>query len=263
MVVMSQQNQLVSPVTKFVLSFELALKSLIFSRKWFLYIILGCVPLFFTLIGGDYLLGEATVKGAFLNMFMTFHFGFFFVFGTLMLMLPVSSDEIQDNVIDLFLIRPIRREVLYVARWLALVLANIVVNFFIVIIYYVFYHIADGANPLSNIDVLMQAFLFLIPASLIYSGLFLLVGFMGRRGFSMGVFIAILELFFLSLLFLNDDPIIPRTNLKVIASELFGGAYNYSAQGIPDLTEALLYVIGVSVGLVVAGCLYFRQQQFD
>ncbi|MFX0114439.1 MAG: hypothetical protein ACFFB3_07815, partial [Candidatus Hodarchaeota archaeon] len=89
------------------------------------------------------------------------------------------------------------------------------------------------------------------------------VGFIGNRGFTLGVVLAIFELFLLSLLFLSDEPYIPRTNLQVIADDLFGSLYNYTPKGAEDLLFSWAYVGLLAVGSLVAGALYLRIRQFN
>ena len=104
---------------------------------------------------------------------------------------------------------------------------------------------------------------FLIAATLSYSGIFLIVGFIGRRGFSLGVILCIFELFFLSLLFLEDEPYIPRTNLFVIADSLFSPTFTYNSSKAPDLLFSLGYVAFMGIIWFILGAYYIKRRQFE
>jgi len=250
---------------KAFVSFELALKSCFYSRKWLIFLILALLPLGITLLVEDRLLGNPTVRSAFVDTFIGFQFLLFFTFSCLILALPMSADEISDHIIDLYLVRPIRREMLWAARWVAGSVAVLILNFVISIIYYTYFHVVeeDFSGLIDDVDLLGKTSIFLVAATLAYAGIFLLVGFIGNRGFTLGVFLAMFELFLLSLIFLTDEPYIPRTNILVIADSLFGSLYNYDPKGTPNLFFSWGYVGLLALGSFVAGALYLRIREFN
>ncbi|MHA2272920.1 MAG: hypothetical protein ACXACI_13725 [Candidatus Hodarchaeales archaeon] len=250
---------------KAIVSFQLALKSVFFGRKWIIFLVLGLFPLTFTLLVEDRLLGNPDARAAFVDLFIGFQYLLFFTFSCLILSLPMSADEISDHVIDLYLVRPIRREVLWGARWLAANVSVLLLNFSIAIIYYLYFHVVeeDFSGIINDLDLLSSAFIFLVAATLAYAGIFLFVGFIGNRGFTFGVTLAIFELFLLSLLFLADEPYIPRTNLQVIADDLFGNLYNYTPKGTEDLLYSWGFVGLLAVVFFVVGAAYLRIREFN
>ncbi|MHA2336537.1 MAG: hypothetical protein ACXACX_04505 [Candidatus Hodarchaeales archaeon] len=200
---------------KMFVSFELSFKSLFFGRKWLIYILLALFPLAFTLLTPNRLLGNDTVEEAFVDLFLITAVFFFFTFGCLIISLPFSADEITDHLIDLYIVRPIPREGLFLSRWLAYHLALVIVNVFIAVFYYLFLHIVviDFSGDLiseitsslemmyTNIDVLAKSFLVILYGAIAYGGLFLLIGFIGSKAFTIGMIVALFERFFLSLLY--------------------------------------------------------------
>jgi hypothetical protein len=101
-------------------------------------------------------------------------------------------------------------------------------------------------------------------AALMYGSLFTFVGMIGNRGFTFGVLLAMVETFFLSLLFLRDSKYIPRTHLQNVLDDLYGNFYYYtSAPDGLDLIDSYLYFIIFSAITFAIGLLYFRQKQFD
>ncbi|MFQ5977558.1 MAG: hypothetical protein ACE5OZ_05465 [Candidatus Heimdallarchaeota archaeon] len=262
---MEKTHLVPTDLEKAFVSFELALKSLFFGRKWVIFLILGLFPLTFTLLVEDRLLGSPDVRTAFVDFFIGFQYLLFFTFSCLILSLPMSADEISDHVIDLYLVRPVKREILWGARWLAANVSVFLLNFGVAIIYYVYLHVVieDFSGIIDDRDLLSSAFVFLLAATLSYAGVFLLVGFIGNRGFTLGVVLAIFELFLLSLLFLADEPYIPRTHLQVIADELFAPLYTYSPKGSVDLLFSWSYVGLLAVGSLIAGAVYLRIREFN
>ncbi|MFX1512799.1 MAG: hypothetical protein ACFFCQ_09455 [Promethearchaeota archaeon] len=252
---------------KMLVSMNIAFKSLFRGRKWLVFTILSLIPLFLTLLIDDKLLGNRNAEYAFVDIFLGFQFFLFFSFGCLILALPISSDEISDHVIDLYLVRPVRREVLWASRWIVLNISLIVVNFGISLVYFLYFHFWDDSadffsSVIDDAYLLVDAFFFILAASLVYGGLFLLVGFIGRRGFALGVMLAIFELFFLSLLFLSDEPYIPRTNLQVIADKVFDPVYTFDVDKAPDFLFSLGYVGFVAVAIFLIGTYYLSNRQF-
>lgn len=253
------------------MTFELGLKSLIYSKKWLIYIILSLAPFLFSVFNSDRLgFGNENAVDAFIGVTMGMQFELFYVFGVLLLCLPFTSDEITDHVMDLFLIRPIHKEVIYFTRYINLVLASTVINGLLVIFYYVYYFLVDNRNMLDTTDLglLVNVIFFFFIANILYSALFIGIGFLGSKGFAIGVFVAIIEIFFLNFLFLTNDPIVPRTNLRIIANDLLGANYTYDIKStiipsLSSLSNAYLYILVVSVIFSAIGYLYFKTRDFD
>lgn len=248
-------------------SLEIGIKSLLYSKKWFIYILLSLAPFIFSLLSSDRLAGDPDGLTAFISVTMEIQFGFFYVFGVLLIALPVTSDEISDHILDLFLIRPINKEIMYFTRYFVVFIANTVINSLLVIFYYVYSYVIDKRNMIDDLNLLAGVLIFYIYANLLYSALFVGIGFIGTRGFGIGVFVAIIELYFLNFLFLSDDALVPRTNLQIIANHYIGGSfpYNQTSNFIASLTNfenAVIYVFVVTVALLVAGLLYFKYRDF-
>ena len=127
-------------LTKFLLTTEIAFKTLLYSRKWIIYVFLTLFPVIFIVFSPNL---QPSAREDYVGMFTSYQIGLLFTFGTLLLALPISSDEIQDNVIDLFISRPVDRWILFVARYIALVVMNIVVNVGIALFYYCFFNFLD------------------------------------------------------------------------------------------------------------------------
>ncbi len=255
---------------KMILSINISFKSLFRGRKWVIFVILSMLPLFLTLLIEDKLLGNRDAAHAFIDNLVGAQFLLFFTFGCLILALPISSDEISDHIIDLYIARPVRREVLWASRWIVVNVSVIVVNFGISVIYYLYFHFWDDsedffASIMDDSYLLVDAFFFIVAATLTYGGLFLLVGFIGKRGFALGVMLSIFELFFLTLLFLRDEPYIPRTNLFVIGDNLFDPMFprEYLPDNPPDILFSWGYVGFVAIAVFLIGMYYVSQRQFE
>ena len=250
-----------------LLSISISIKNLMYSKKWFIYVILSLIPFVFSFANSDKLTGSIDGLDAFISYTMGNQFGFFYVFGVLLLALPVSSDEITDHVMDLYLIRPVYKEVVYFTRYFVLVLANTIINSLLIIWCYVYYYTVDNRDMGKDFHILLGVLIFYIFANLLYSALFIGIGFIGQRGFGIGVFVAIIELFFLNILFLQDSSLVPRTNLQIIANHFIGDSFLYTGTSnlIPSLSSynnALLYVFLVTFAFLFIGFMYFRQRDF-
>ncbi len=261
----SYQNE--SIFSHIEMTFILGTKSLLYSKKWLIYVFLSLAPMFFSILNSNRLLGAANAKEAFVGVTMGLQFDFFYVFGVLLLALPFSSDEISDHILDLFLIRPIHKEVLYFTRYFVLVLANTIVNSFLVVSYFLYFNYIDKSSLFSNTETLLGILGFFIFANILYSALFLGIGFLGPKGFGIGVFVAIIELYFLNILFLNNDPLVPRTNLHIIANKFLGSdyPYNYKSNFITSLSSfqnAVVYVFVVTLLFLIIGYIYFKTRDF-
>ena len=262
------QNE--SFVSHIEMTFILGSKSLLNSKKWLIYILLSLAPFIFSILSSDRLFSSADGIEAFIGVTMQLQFGFFYVFGVLLLALPFTSDEITDHVLDLYLIRPIHKEVIFFTRYAVLVLANTIINSFLVIFYYIYFMLIDKRDVFSSSDlnVLYGVLGFFIFANILYSALFLAIGFLGSKGFGIGVFVAIVELFFLNFLFLSDDALVPRTNLKIIANQFLGTNFPYNVKSnfitsLSNYGNALLYVFTVTAAFLVIGFFYFKYQDYN
>lgn len=249
-------------------TFTLNVKSLLYSKKWLIYVVLSLAPFIFSILNSNRLGSSPTALEAFISVTMDTSFGFFYVFGVLLLALPFTSDEITDHIMDLYLIRPIHKEVIFFTRYIALVLANTILNSILIIFYYIYFYLIDNRNMVNDLGTLGSVIIFFFIANLLYSALFLGIGFIGSKGFGIGVFVALIELFFLNFLFLVNDPLVPRTNLRIIAHELIGSKYPYDVSnklisGFSSYDNALIYVAIVTILFLLAGLIYVKTRDFD
>ena len=245
----------------------LNLKSIFSSRNWIFYAVLSLIPLLFSIPVNDKLLGASSGIDAFLGIIFTVQLTIFFTFGCLFITLPISSDEMSDHVIDLFITRPIRRELLYFSKWVSLIFSLVCVNFVIIVLYFIYFISVDPSMSVitglsSNLALLGKVALFIFLESLLYGSLFLIIGFIGSRGFSLGIFVAFFELFISNLLFLNQDKNMPRTNLTVIGEYLFRDFLDKPTEGLPTLEYSVFYILLVSLLLLLAGIFYIRKKEF-
>lgn len=256
-------------ISHIAMSFELGTKSLIYSKKWLIYVILSLAPFVFSILNSNRLgAGNSTALQAFIGFAMTFQFGLFYEFGVLLLALPFSSDEITDHIMDLFLIKPVRKEIVYFTRYVVLVLASTIINGLLVIFYYIYYFLVARQDMFNNLGLLINVIFFFLLANILYSALYLGIGILGSKGFGIGVFVAILETFLLNLFFLSNDPSMPRTNLQIIANNLFGSNFSYTTQNrsIPyfaSLTNAYLYIAVITIIFLAIGFYYFKSRDYN
>jgi hypothetical protein len=250
-------------------SLLLSFKTLIFSRKWFIYVLLTLFPIALSFLIEDRLMGSSTAQEAFVGYYLGFVFLILFTFGCLLTALPVSSDEITDQMMDLYLVRPVRRETLWLARWIAVNATVIVINSILAFLILFYFSMFDEAGSTidvlsSNMDVYLQTVVFISFASFMYSGVFLFVGLVGNKGFTFGLILALFEQFFLSLLFLENEPLIPRTNMLNIADWLYSDDL-YEYHNLPDslsLADSLIYTVLFGLATLVLGALYMRKKEF-
>ncbi len=262
----------VSEIEKLIISIKLAFRSLFFGKKWMVYTILALTPLLLTMLATDKLLGNDDAKAAYVDVFIGSILFLFFTFSCLLLSLPISGDEISDRFFELMIVRSIRRETLWLSRWIVVHVSVFLVNFGISIIYYVYFHLVDpNANIIddliSDLHLLEGTAIVILAGTLVYGGLFLTVAFIGRKGLSIGILLAIFELFFLGILFLDDEPYIPRTNLQVIADKSFGPLYTYTPSNplktLPDVIFSWTYVIIVAAAFFLIGMMYLKYREFN
>ena len=255
------------PFDHFKVITNISLRTIFSSKNWLFYLILSFVPLLFTIPVHDKLLGADNAVEAFLGIMFTVQLTIFFTFGCLFISLPISSDEMSDHVIDLFVTRPIRRELLYVSKWLSLIFSLVIVNFLIIMVYFIYFILVDSkttfiAGIFNNIDVLIKVVIFILLESLIYGSLFLVIGFIGTRGFSLGIFVAFFEIFISRMLFLETDPNMPRPNLQAIGEYLFSDYISKPTSGLPSVGYSIMYVTVVTILLVLLGIFYMRRKEF-
>lgn len=250
---------------KIINSIKTGFKSVFMGRKWVIFYFLGIFPLFFTLFSEDKLFGNPTAESAFARNFFGGWFLLLFNFGCLFMVLPLSADEINDGVIENYLVKPIKRESLWISRWIVATISIWMVSILLSFSYYDFYMIVGNASFsdfIGNLDLLLLSFVFLGFASLFYGTLFLFIGFIGNKGLTIGIIVALFESFFLSLLFLADSQYIPRTHLQNIASSYFKPLYTYVNPNNVTLTFSYLYLIIGTVILFGVGMYYLRNREF-
>jgi len=245
-------------------SIKMGFKTIFFGKKWIIYFVLAFINLLVIILLEGSNAEYKYPARSFVNMVFDWLFPFMFIFGCLILSLPLSVDEISDHTIDYYLVRPIKREIYWLSRWIVINIVVFCVNVIIYFIYFLYFHAYASDGSFSGLDSNLHIFGFivilLIPATLIYSGLFLLVGMIGNRGLLLGLMLAIFEVFFVSLFVLSDNLYIPQTNLYKIAEELFI-EYEYIEFEPPndlELLNAWLYSIIFSITVFIGGAFYLR-----
>ncbi|MCG3217755.1 MAG: hypothetical protein KAR35_02055 [Candidatus Heimdallarchaeota archaeon] len=254
---------------QFKISLLLAFKTLFFSRKWLLYAILSLFPIALSLLIDEKLMGSETAEEAFIGYYLGFIFLLLFTFGCLLTALPVSSDEITDQMMDLYLVRPVRRETLWAARWVAVNVSVILVNAILALLTFFYFSLFDDRGSAiavmsNNMDVYWQTIIFICLGSLMYTGVFLLVGIIGNKGFTFGLILALFEQFFLTFLFLENEPLIPRTNMFNLADWLYSDDL-YEYHQLPSslsVADSLIYTVIFCLGTFVLGIYYVRKKEF-
>ncbi len=260
--VKSVKEMLIAQQPKLTTSIKIGFKVIFYSKKWMIYLALSFINLIvYLLIEGL----DASFKhpvDAFLGVLFRELFPFIFIFGCLLISLPLSADEISDHSIEMYLVRPIKRETYWLSRWIVITIFVYSINIIIYFIYFIYFHAfaAQGMffNITENLHVFGRIAIFLIPASLIYSGLFLLVGMIGNRSFVLGLLLTVFDLLLLSLLFLYNSPLIPQTNLKKIAEGLLPMHLNFSTPKDLKLWGAWLYILIASSIIFFCGAFYLR-----
>lgn len=253
---------------KWLMNYKLSFMTLISGRKWFIFLLISMFPILISVLSGTYLLGSDTPRAAFMDVFMGIFYLLLFGWGALVVSLPLSADEISDNMMDLYIVRPIRRDVFWSSRWLANFTGLFLLNDLIATIYYVYFHAVDDMSTIfSDLDVLVEAFLFMFFATLTYGGLYLFVCSLGDKGFTLGVMLAIFEPYFLSLLFLDSSKYIPRNNLLRLADKIYGSDFTLDGfNNFPkslDMAWALSYVGIFALIFLIGGALYYRRREFS
>ncbi len=244
-------------------SIKIGLKTFFYSKKWIIYVVLAFVFIPVIIITETKFIDP---DKEFVNIVFGMLFPFVFIIGCLLMSLPLSADEISDHSAELYLVRPIKREVYWFSRWIIVNVVVYCVNIIIYFIYFLFAHaIANEgvfAGIWENLDVFGEIAIFLLLATLIYSGTFLVVGMIGNRGLLLMFMLAIFELFIISMLFMSDSPFIPQNNLYEIANDLLPDYVNFDTPKDLKLRSAQIYVIIFPIVVLVLGAFYLRKREF-
>ena len=241
---------------------KMGFKTIFYGKKWIIYLLLGLINLFvIILLEGP----KAKFKDpteSFLNIMFDWLFPLIFIFGCLLLSLPLSADEISDHTIELYLVRPIKRETYWLSRWIVVNIVVYCMNLAIYFIYFLYFHAFASKGVFfgldSNLYIFGRVAIFLIPATLIYAGTFLLVGMIGNRGLLLGLMLAIFDLFFVSIFLLEDNLYIPQNNLNIIANELLKKYIEFETPSSLTVEDAWLYSILFSLIVFACGAYYLR-----
>ena len=263
--VLGQQDKLINSII-------IGFKTLLYSKKWVIYMVIALIflPVF--------ILIELVIEGgpleienpdeAFVNTIFGLLFPVIFIFGCLFISLPLSADEISDHSIELYIVRPIKREVYWLSRWIVVNIAVYFLNIIIFLVYFLFCYAFAEQGLFAGIGEHLWVFggiaVLLLLATLIYSGSFLLVGMIGNRGLLLGFILAIFELFIISLFFLSDNPYIPQNNIYKIANDLLPDYFtnkDLKLRNVPEeleLQDAWIYVTIFPIVVFVMGAFYLR-----
>ena len=264
----SVKEMVIGQQDKLINSIKIGFKTLFYSKKWLIYIALAFI--FLPVI----ILIEIVIEGgtieikkpdeAFIDI-TNMLFPLIFVFGCLLISLPLSADEISDHSIELYLVRPIKREVYWLSRWIVVNVAVYCVNIIIYFVYFLFVHAFAEKGVFAgmggNFYVFGGVAIILLLATLIYSGSFLLVGMIGNRGLLLSFMLAIFELFFISMLFLSKNPYIPQNNLFEIANDLLPDHFDFDTPEDLKLLNAWIYVTIFPIVVFVGGAFYLRMRE--
>ncbi len=257
--ILNQQDKLIN-------SIKIGFKTLLYSKKWLIYVALVMVflPVAILREGGSIAFDHP--DEVFIDIVFEILFPTVFVFGCLLMCLPLSADEISDHSIELYLINPIKREVYWFSRWIVVNITVFCVNIILYFVYFLITH-AFATNGLfagigENLDVFGRVIIFLLLATIVYSGIFLLVGMIGNRGLLLCFIVAIFELFFVSLFFLSDSPFIPQNNLYEIANSILPDHVNFATPDELNLGSAQIYVTIFPIVVFFLGAIYLRMREF-
>ena len=257
--VLNQQDKLIN-------SIKIGFKTLLYSKKWLIYVALVMVFLPVVILSEGGSIAFDHPDEAFVDIVFEMLFPTVFIFGCLLICLPISADEISDHSIELYLIKPIKREVYWFSRWIVVNITVYCVNIILYFVYFLFTHAfaINGvfAGIVENLDVFGGLAIFLLLASLIYSGTFLLVGMIGNRGLLLCFIVAIFELFFVSMFFLSDSPFIPQNNLYEIANYILPDHVNFATPEELNLGSAQIYVTIFPIVVFALGAFYLRMREF-
>ena len=250
---------------KLINSVKIGFKTFFHSKKWLIYLVLAFVFIPVILIVEDFDLEVKRPDEAFVNMILDVLFPVIFIFGCLLLSLPLSADEISDHSLELYLVRPIKREVYWTSRWIVVNVVVYCVNIIIYFVYYLFVHAFAEQGAFTGLEDNLLVFgkvaIILLLATLIYSGLFLLVGMIGNRGLLLSFMLAIFELFLINFFFLNKNPYIPQNNIYEIANDLLPNHVDFDTPNDLELLNAWIYVTIFPIVVFFGGAFYLRMRE--
>ena len=257
-IVYDQQEKLINSV-------KIGFKTFFYSKKWLIYLVLAFMWIPVIIIIEDYDLKIEKPDEAFVNAMLDGLFPTIFIFGCLLLSLPLSADEISDHSIELYLVRPIKREVYWLSRWIVVNVVVYCVNILIYFAYYIFVHAFAEQGVFGGIEENLLVFgkvaIILLLATLIYSGSFLLVGMIGNRGLLLSFMLAIFELFLIQFFFLNKNPYIPQNNIYEIANDLLPNLVDFDTPDDLTLQNAWIYVTIFPIVVFFGGAFYLRMRE--
>jgi ABC-type multidrug transport system fused ATPase/permease subunit len=257
-IVYDQQEKLINSV-------KIGFKTFFYSKKWLIYLVIAFMWIPVIIIIEDYDLKIEKPDEAFVNAMLDGLFPTIFIFGCLLLSLPLSADEISDHSIELYLVRPIKREVYWLSRWIVVNVVVYCVNIVIYFAYYIFVHAFAEQGMFAGIEENLLVFgkvaIILLLATLIYSGSFLLVGMIGNRGLLLSFMLAIFELFLIQFFFLNKNPYIPQNNIYEIANDLLPNLVDFDTPDDLTLQNAWIYVIIFPIVVFFGGAFYLRMRE--
>ncbi len=250
---------------KLINSVKIGFKTFFYSKKWLIYIVLAFMWIPVIIITEDFDLHIERPDEAFVNAMLDGLFPTIFIFGCLLLSLPLSADEISDHSIELYLVRPIKREVYWLSRWIVVNVVVYSVNIIIYFFYYLFVHAFSEQGVFAGIEENLLVFgkvaIILLLATLIYSGSFLLVGMIGNRGLLLSFMLAIFELFLIHLFFLDKNPYIPQNNIYEIANDLLPNHVDFDTPDDLELMNAWIYVTIFPIVVFFTGAFYLRMRE--
>ena len=256
--ILAQQDKLTN-------SIKIGFKVILFSKKWIIYLLLAFIDLIVLILMEGLDSSFKHPEDTFLSIFFGRLFPFMFIFGCLLISLPISADEVSDHTLDMYLVRPIKRETYWLSRWIVVNVVVYCVNIMIYFVYFIYLHVFAKQGAFvglgENLNVFGGVALLLIPASLIYSGLFLLVGMIGNRGFILGLLLALFEFIFVPLLGLNNSPLIPQTNLYQFANDLLPSYVDFNTPKELTLMGAWLYTFTFTAIVFFCGAFYLRMRE--
>ena len=250
---------------KLITSVKIGFKTFFHSKKWLIYLALAFMWIPVIIINEDFDLQIEKPDEAFVNAMLDGLFPTIFIFGCLLLSLPLSADEISDHSIELYLVRPIKREVYWLGRWIVVNVVVYCVNILIYFVYYIFIHAFAEHGMFAGIEENLLVFgkvaIILLLATLIYSGSFLLVGMIGNRGLLLSFMLAIFELFLIQFFFLNKNPYIPQNNIYEIANDLLPNHVDFDTPDDLTLQNAWIYVTIFPIVVFFVGAFYLRMRE--
>ena len=268
-------EELVFQQDKLITSIKIGFMTLFYSKKWLIYMVLALIFLpviiLIEIVIEDGYLEFNHADETFVDIVFKMLFPVIFIFGCILISLPLSADEISDHSIELYLVRPIKREIYWLSRWIVVNVSVYCINIIIYFVYFLFCH-AFAIQGLfagigGNLELFGKVAVLLLLTTLIYSGTFLLVGMIGNRGLLLSFTLAIFELFLISMFFLSDSPYIPQNNLYKIANDLLPNHFttkDLDLRNVPEelkLQDAWIYVTIFPIVIFACGAFYLRMRE--